>query len=69
MHVYLNVRICQDMCVVLKLRYAVSEMAALCVPETEPSSCMNLYEEYGKALGTRCFLHIVELDNYAVPSF
>ena len=69
MHAYLNVWVCQDMCIVLKLRYAVSEMASLCVPQTDSSSCTNLYEEHGKALGTHCFLHIVELENYAVPSF
>ena len=40
--------------------HTVSEMAALCVPETD-LSC-DLCEECGKELETHCFVHIVEID-------
>ena len=51
-----------------------SEMAALCVPATESSSCTRstLCGECGKELEAHCFVHIVEIDrvvNYVVPSF
>ena len=47
----------------------VSEMAALCVPETDSLSCANLCEECGKELETHCFVHSVEIDEVAVLSF
>ena len=43
-------------------------MAALCVPETDSSSCANLCEECGKELETHCFVDSVTCNN-AVPSF
>ena len=41
---------------------AVSEMVALCVPETDSSSCADLCEECGKELKTHSFVHIVKID-------